>query len=107
MAAATAGGKPTWTNVGLYDYGVWMGSAEFADGLRALEVVVDSTEGRCAIMCAEVLWWKCHRSMIADAWEAFGGEAFHIWPQRAPSRHLIGNRLARYEAETQQLWRQR
>lgn len=95
---------PTWTNQGLYDYGVWMASGTFRRGLDHLEYLTKAHPGRVAICCAECLWWKCHRSMIADAWEALGGTVEHIWPTRAPTRHVLGNRLSRYEPETQKIW---
>lgn len=93
---------PTWTNQGLYDYGVWMASQQFIGGLHDLRGLL--SDKRIAIMCAEVLWWKCHRSMIADAWEACGGQVYHVWPDREPTRHVLGNRLERYEPETQAIW---
>src|SRR6516165_3268938 len=33
---------------------------------------------RCAIMCAEAVWWRCHRRIIADYLIAVGGSVFHI-----------------------------
>ena len=33
---------------------------------------------RCAIMCAEVVWWRCHRRIIADYLIAAGENVFHI-----------------------------
>jgi uncharacterized protein (DUF488 family) len=35
-------------------------------------------ERRCAIMCAEALWWRCHRRIIADYLLAAGETVFHI-----------------------------
>jgi uncharacterized protein (DUF488 family) len=32
----------------------------------------------CAIMCAETLWWRCHRRIIADYLLAAGESVFHI-----------------------------
>ena len=93
---------PTWTNQGLFDYGVWMAGPVFRKGLTQLQEICAAK--RAAICCCELLWWKCHRSMVADAYEAWGGEAFHIWPDKNPSRHILGNRLERYEKDTQALW---
>lgn len=97
---------PTWTNQGLYDYGRWMAGPVFRDGLTQLR---EAAAGRrVAICCCELLWWKCHRSMVADAWEGCGGRAFHLWPTKTvPQRHILGNRLERYEPETQRLWQER
>jgi uncharacterized protein (DUF488 family) len=33
----------------------------------------------CAIMCAEAVWWRCHRRIIADYLVADGEEVFHIF----------------------------
>lgn len=33
---------------------------------------------RCAIMCAEVLWWRCHRRVVADYLLAAGEQVFHL-----------------------------
>ena len=35
-------------------------------------------EERCAIMCAEAVWWRCHRRIIADYLLARGVAVFHI-----------------------------
>ena len=51
-------------------------SAEFAPGLGQLLEV--SNKARTAIMCSEAVWWRCHRSMIADALCVRGIEVVHI-----------------------------
>lgn len=95
--------RPVWTNQGLLDYSRWMPSDTFKTGLAQLK---DAAQGRrVAICCCELLWWKCHRSMVSDAWEALGGEVYHCWPTKAPQRHVLGNRLERYEKETRAMWR--
>lgn len=35
-------------------------------------------QGRTALLCAEALWWKCHRRLLADLLVARGGEVLHI-----------------------------
>jgi len=35
-------------------------------------------ERRCAIMCAEAVWWRCHRRIIADHLLARGEQVFHL-----------------------------
>jgi uncharacterized protein (DUF488 family) len=42
------------------------------------ELIRAATESRTAVMCAESLWWKCHRRMLADALVAAGCEVRHI-----------------------------
>lgn len=58
-----------------------------------------------AVMCAEGVWWRCHRSMIADYLVVAGSEIVHLQPQ--PTRHVqaIGDRLGRYDPEVLAAWR--
>ena len=54
-----------WRNAAFRGYADYMGTAEFAQGLQQLLDL--ASQARTVIMCAEALWWRCHRSMIADA----------------------------------------
>lgn len=57
-------------------YADHMESPEFQ---AALDEIERRAEGeRLAVMCAETLWWKCHRRMIADALVARGREVIHL-----------------------------
>jgi uncharacterized protein (DUF488 family) len=58
---------------GYADYMQTDGFAAALDGLIAL-----AGEKRTAIMCAELLWWRCHRMLIADALLIRGWEVVHI-----------------------------
>jgi uncharacterized protein (DUF488 family) len=51
-------------------------SEAFRSALEALRAV--GREQCCAIMCAEALWWRCHRRIIADYLIAAGETVFHI-----------------------------
>ena len=53
-----------------------METAEFRDGLEQLMELAHTR--RTAIMCAEALWWRCHRALIADALTAKGWQVVHI-----------------------------
>ncbi len=44
---------------------------------------------RTAFMCAETLWWKCHRRLIADMLVSRGAEVLHLTPGRAPEPHRL------------------
>ncbi|HZA76571.1 MAG TPA: DUF488 domain-containing protein [Acidimicrobiales bacterium] len=46
-------------------YADHMGTADFVDALD--EVLALASERRTAVMCAESLWWRCHRRLLADA----------------------------------------
>jgi len=53
-----------------------METAEFRDGIdRLIEIARTS---RTAIMCAEAVWWRCHRSLISDFLKARGAKVIHI-----------------------------
>lgn len=85
-----------WRNASFRGYADYLGSAEFADGMRnLLELAV---RRRTALMCAELLWWRCHRSLIADVLCVRGIEVMHILdakhttvhPMTAPARIVDG-----------------
>ncbi|HEX3158269.1 MAG TPA: DUF488 family protein, partial [Gemmatimonadaceae bacterium] len=63
-------------------------SEEFAGGLFELLVVAGGL--RTAIMCAEVLWWRCHRRLIADVLTSLGVQVVHIRDARVSEVHRIG-----------------
>lgn len=73
-----------------------MSSDEFERGLAQLLNI--SNKARTAIMCSEAVWWRCHRSMIADALCVRGVEVVHILdakhikvhPMTAPARVVRG-----------------
>lgn len=96
--------RPEWTNQGLYDYSWFTTMPEFAQA--AQQLVLDASRARVAIMCAEVLWWKCHRSMVADYLYFQGFESMHIMGARLASHaKAIGNRIERYDPAIREEWR--
>jgi uncharacterized protein (DUF488 family) len=44
----------------------------------AEELLVEANKQRTAIMCAEALWWQCHRSLIADYLKVRGLKVVHL-----------------------------
>jgi uncharacterized protein (DUF488 family) len=54
-----------WRNTSFRGYADYMQTAEFRQGLDALHVL--TARGPVALMCAEAVPWRCHRSLIADA----------------------------------------
>jgi len=65
-----------WQNKSFHNYADYALGEAFHQGLaRLLEI---GGERRCAIMCAEAVWWRCHRRIIADYLLAQGKEVFHI-----------------------------
>jgi uncharacterized protein (DUF488 family) len=66
-----------WRNEAFRGYADYMETAEFSRGIARLQETAER-QGAIAIMCAEALWWKCHRSLIADYLKAQGSEVIHI-----------------------------
>ena len=85
-----------WRNASFRGYADYMSSAEFEQGLAQLLEI--ASKARTAIMCAEAVWWRCHRSMIADALCVRGIEVVHILdakhcvahPMTSPARVVKG-----------------
>jgi uncharacterized protein (DUF488 family) len=65
-----------WDNKSFHNYADYAMSEAFQEGLAQLTDV--GTKHRCAIMCAEAVWWRCHRRIIADHLLACGETVFHI-----------------------------
>lgn len=65
-----------WRNKSFRAYADYMETKSFDEGLKVLKSL--AKEKRTAIMCAEAVWWRCHRSMIADALKAEGWSVRHI-----------------------------
>jgi uncharacterized protein (DUF488 family) len=66
-----------WRNASFRGYADHMETEQFHKGLeRLLDVAAEA--GPTAIMCAEAVWWRCHRSLISDYLKARGVEVLHI-----------------------------
>jgi uncharacterized protein (DUF488 family) len=73
-----------WREPAFQGYADYMSSPQFADGLARLEELAASV---CtAVMCAEAVWWRCHRRLIADALTVRGWRVEHLGTG-APSVH--------------------
>jgi uncharacterized protein (DUF488 family) len=66
-----------WRNASFRGYADYMETEEFHKGVERLLALAYET-GRAAIMCAEAVWWRCHRSLISDYLKARGVEVMHI-----------------------------
>lgn len=53
-----------WQNVSFRNYADYACSEPFHEGLAKLLKL--HAKSRCAMMCAEALWWRCHRRIVAD-----------------------------------------
>jgi uncharacterized protein (DUF488 family) len=65
-----------WENASFHNYADYALSDEFRSGVEALRALGHAK--RSTVMCAESLWWRCHRRIIADYLIAAGEEVFHI-----------------------------
>ena len=74
-----------WKNASFRAYADHMESEEFRKGVEDLLEV--AAKGRTAVMCAESLWWRCHRSLIADYLKAEGHTVIHILDQNKTEEH--------------------
>jgi uncharacterized protein (DUF488 family) len=54
--------------------------------MRALRALAERK--RTAIMCAEAVWWRCHRSLISDVLKSEGWRVVHILNEKSASEHL-------------------
>jgi uncharacterized protein (DUF488 family) len=79
---------------GFRGYADHMETEEFGAALR--ELIATSGRTRTAVMCAESLWWRCHRRMVADALLASGIEVAHIMEGGRLDPHRL-SRSARVE----------
>lgn len=90
---ALGGRRPTrsdspntaWRNASFRGYADHMSSSEYVSGEKALKEL--ASERRTAVMCAEVVWWHCHRGLISDSLKAQGWEVLHIESERPPREH--------------------
>jgi uncharacterized protein (DUF488 family) len=75
----------SWRNASFRGYADYMDSLEFAAGMDELRELAGRK--RTAIMCAELLWWRCHRALISDLLCSEGVEVVHIRDAENSSVH--------------------
>jgi uncharacterized protein (DUF488 family) len=97
-----------WRHEGFRGYADYMETASFRDALADLISLADADgperpgrhlerradllgppDTRVAIMCAEAVWWRCHRQLTADALLARGIEVRHITSTAAAAAHKL------------------
>jgi 2-amino-4-hydroxy-6-hydroxymethyldihydropteridine diphosphokinase len=76
-----------WTNASFRGYADYMSTAEFEAGLDVL--LAHARETPAAVMCAEAVPWRCHRSLIADALVARGIRVEHIMSGVRRTPHTV------------------
>ena len=94
-----------WHNESFRAYADYMETDDFEEGITQLIAIAEKEN--TAYMCAEALWWRCHRSMISDYLKAKGWEVEHIMAidkeephsYTAPAR-IIGDKVVYYDEGT-------
>ena len=76
-----------WRHPAFRGYADHLASEEFAAGLFELLMVAPGL--RTAVMCAEVLWWRCHRRLIADVLVSLGAQVIHILDAETAQAHRL------------------
>ena len=74
-----------WRNAQFRGYADHMETDEFQDGIKVLLEVAQRS--RTTVMCAEAVWWRCHRSLIADYLKAQGHTVIHIMDEKKTEEH--------------------
>ena len=90
-----------WQVSAFRNYADYAETPAFRAGLE--ELVDHAREQRCVIMCAEAVWWRCHRRIIADYLLTRGVVVEHIIGPRkvttavlTPAAHVLSNGVLRY-----------
>jgi uncharacterized protein (DUF488 family) len=76
-----------WRNDSFRGYADYMQTGDFQRGIERLRAL--AAQKRTAIMCAEAVPWRCHRSLIADALTVQGVEVRHITGKGQPAAHRL------------------
>jgi len=101
-----------WRNLQFRGYADYIASEEFGQGLRELLEVAGRL--RTTMMCAEAVWWRCHRALIADVLCVRGIKVVHIidktraemHPYTSPAR-IVQGRLSYVPTEGKPLAQER
>lgn len=75
----------SWESPAFRGYADYMETDDFRDGIK--DLILIANESRTAIMCAEVLWWRCHRSLISDYLKYLGWKVIHILSENKSEEH--------------------
>ncbi len=78
-------GNTAWRNAAFRGYADYMETAEFQAGVARLARLAGAK--RTAIMCAESVWWRCHRGLISDLFKSRGVQVLHITDASGPKEH--------------------
>ncbi len=71
-----------WRNASFRAYADYMDTDAFRRGVDRIRTL--AARGRTALMCSEAVWWRCHRSLIADYLKVRGYSVIHLL---SPTKH--------------------
>ena len=85
-----------WRVAAFRGYADYMETENFEKAIKELEQI--ASEKRVAYMCAEAVWWRCHRSLVSDYLKHNGWTVLHIMgvnkstehPYTAPAKIMNG-----------------
>ena len=97
-----------WRNDAFRGYADYMETPEFEAGVARL-LILAAENGSTAMMCAEAVWWRCHRGLVSDYLKARGIEVMHIADAKKAGSHpwtsaakLVDGRVS-YAADADEL----
>lgn len=76
-----------WQNASFRGYADYMATDAFRQALD--ELLAAAARAPTAVMCAEAVWWRCHRRLVADALTVRGVEVRHIVGEGLAERHVL------------------
>jgi uncharacterized protein (DUF488 family) len=76
-----------WRNLSFRGYADYAMGDDFAEGLAQLRELAAAQA--TAMMCAEALWWRCHRRLVADRLVLAGDTVCHIGADARTSAHQL------------------
>lgn len=85
--AHAASANTGWRNASFRGYADHMASPEWQAACARLAALAQ--ERPTTVMCAEVLWWRCHRRLISDAFVAAGWDVVHLQPGGRSEAHVL------------------
>jgi len=78
---------PAWQVEAFRAYAEYMDTPSFRQAFEKLLAIARGTD--VAVMCAETLWWQCHRRLLADAATLHGMQVLHLGIGREPRPHRL------------------
>jgi uncharacterized protein (DUF488 family) len=99
-----------WRHPAFRGFADYMQTDDFKKGIDELQQ--QALKKRTAYMCSEVVWWRCHRSMVSDYLKSIGWTVMHIMnkdkaeehPYTAPARIVNGKLTYKKETEDGKLF---